>query len=409
MIDLGLSRVIRLLTALGNPQLTWKAVHVAGTNGKGSVCAYISSCITQAKISNGRFTSPHLVDRFDCISINGKPVVENLFLEVEKKVSEVNLENNIQATDFELLTAIAFEIFHRQKVDLAVIEVGLGGRLDATNVLPPSQTLCSIITKIGLDHQNFLGNTLSEIAREKAGIIKQAVPCILDATNEPEVIREVEKIVSQNNSKLILAHPLTNKTTGPFQVDPSTSPLLGSYQMSNLSCSLQALLEIQKHYPLSDRIVQQGIKETQWPGRLQKVQLSNGFEVLLDGAHNNQAADLLAEYINNSVRPSATSAITFIVAFSQGKDFKGILQRLVKPGDTVIATQFGAVDGMPWVAPCDPQEIAAVAYSFTDPANVHIEQSIQKGLSRAQQTPTTSSTVICGSLYLVADFVRATR
>ena len=151
MIELGLQRIARLVKH--TPQ-TWKAIHVAGTNGKGTICAYLSAMLFASGVRCGRFTWPHLIDRWDCITINEKTVNESVFLEAEKLVMKRNTDENIGASEFEILTATAFEIFHREKIEMGVIEVGLGGRLDATNVMPSSQKAVTVISKMGLDHQS---------------------------------------------------------------------------------------------------------------------------------------------------------------------------------------------------------------------------------------------------------------
>ncbi|KAM0715278.1 hypothetical protein Q7P37_008776 [Cladosporium fusiforme] len=220
MIELGLQRISRLLS---QTHLPWRAIHVAGTNGKGSICVYISAMLEAYNnssfrktpaIRHGRFTSPHLIDRWDCISINQKPVSSALFHEIEKKVLLRNATEDINASEFELLAATAFEIFTHENVDIGVIEVGMGGRLDATNILgqdvfeadgsPASiiraKPLVTAIAKIGLDHQSFLGNTLQAIAAEKAGILKPSVPLVYDASNPAEVIETFHSLASQINA-----------------------------------------------------------------------------------------------------------------------------------------------------------------------------------------------------------------
>ena len=199
MIELGLGRISRLLKDI---PIAWRAIHVAGTNGKGSVCSYASAMLNAGSIKCGRFTSPHLIDRWDCITINDRVVDQRLFCQVEDVVKSRDQKNGIKASEFELLTATAFEIFNHEKVEVGVVEVGLGGRNDATNVL--QDPLVTVITKIGKDHQSFLGNSLEEIAYQKAGIMKQNVACLVDGSNEGSVID-----VLKQNAKESQAAPLT--------------------------------------------------------------------------------------------------------------------------------------------------------------------------------------------------------
>lgn len=399
MIDLGLGRIARLLKLIDNPHLAgWKAVHVAGTNGKGSVCAYVSSCLHRANIVTGRFTSPHLVNKWDCITVNEKPISEDLFRQSEMMVSQANKSHNVGATEFELLTATAFDIFRKQKVEVAVVEVGLGGRLDSTNVLTPEHTLVTVITKVGLDHQNLLGSTLGQIGREKAGIIKHQVACVVDATNDKEVLDSVLEISQEQGSRLIFAEP----DTLPFNVPSNATPLLGAYQLCNLSCALHALTTVSNTYPqLTDAAVLDGIRNTSWPGRLQWLELEGGEKrVLLDGAHNKQASELLKQYIDSSVRKTDDQSVTYVLAFSQGKDYADVLRTLLRPQDKVIVTSFGDVDGMPWVKPCPTAEVADAAESFTNSPVVQ-EQDPIKALHAAPD-----NSIICGSLYLVGHVLR---
>jgi folylpolyglutamate synthase/dihydrofolate synthase len=400
MINLGLKRIVKLLDSIGNPQLAgWSAVHVAGTNGKGSVCAYISSVINEANIPNARFNSPHLVDYWDCIQINGKPIDRSAFVEIEKRVVSANRDHNIGATSFEILTAIAYESFKRSNVEIAVVETGMGGRLDSTNVLNPDHVLATVITKIGLDHEGFLGGSLEEIASHKAGIIKSRVPCIVDGTNSQSVLDIVRKEANQKNSLLVMAG---ESSYFPLGLSPPHSPLLGSYQASNLACAWNALHFVQRKYPqkMTEKVIEKGIQNTQWPGRLQWAKIGK-VPVLLDGAHNPQSATLLNDFVTENIRTNQTN-ILYIIAFTKGKDFSQIIDILVRPGDRVVCTQFGPVDGMPWIEPEDSHRIAE--HVKLRGGTVTIAADPAEAVNYAEH-----NTVICGSLYLVGDVLRNLR
>lgn len=428
-IDLGLRRVVRLLGLLGDPhKASWYALHVAGTNGKGSVCAYLSSVFCAARIPNGRFTSPHLLDRWDAITINGAAVPESVFKRVEKTVRDADKSHGVGATEFELLTVTAYEIFRREKVRVAVIEVGLGGRLDATNVLVPCEdtsaqdygVIATVITKIGLDHQSFLGFTLGQIAKEKAGIIKPFVPCIVDGSNDKEVMDVVRKVAEENGSFLKESVPIPVKDSSFIEtsnfgvIDTKISPLKGLYQASNLGCAANTLSRIAHTFPeLTREQVLLGIKETKWPGRLQSLEVKldvpiNGQEavpVLLDGAHNNQAAERLAEYIDTTIRTKERPNVHFIVAFTKGKDFSGILKRVLHSGDSVVATEFGGVDGMPWISSHTSEETAAVSEKVLG-APVSTAPNVQAAVTQTVQRKPSNPIVIFGSLYLASEVLR---
>ncbi|KIX94466.1 uncharacterized protein Z520_09852 [Fonsecaea multimorphosa CBS 102226] len=194
MINLGLKRITQLLNPLFSayPTLPWKAVHIAGTNGKGSVAALVTTFLGHLGYRVGRFTSPHLIDRWDCITLNKRVVERDLYLQVEQHFRDRSARENIDASEFEILTATAFQIFTDAKVDVAVIECGLGGRLDATNVLRPEDVVASVLTKVGLDHTDFLGDSLEAVTREKVGIFKPGVPVVLDQSNLRNVLDVAE-------------------------------------------------------------------------------------------------------------------------------------------------------------------------------------------------------------------------
>lgn len=447
-IDLGLRRVTALLGLLGNPHKTWYSIHVAGTNGKGSVCAYLTSVLKSANIRSGRFTSPHLVNRWDSITIDGVSISEAEFNKAESKVRAADTEHGIQATEFELLTAVAFEIFAKQKVTIAVVEVGLGGRLDSTNVLEPPQVhlshsvseefesdsksqkcgvLATIITKIGLDHQSFLGDTLEKIAYQKAGIIKPGVPCVVDASNEPETLSAVEKIANEVGAPLTKAAPILDSLSNTHIIETSSwgpintnlTPLLGNYQKANLSCSLNALEILRQWFPnqLKDKsVIENGIRETEWSGRLQWLNIPSvgaapPVKILLDGAHNPQAAEELAQFLDENVRTSAQSGqVNFVIAFTKGKDYGEIINRVIRPGDNVVTTQFGDVDGMPWIRSFSAEDTSNMVKNTIENVNVKavssadLDNSQLEAINQCRAT-SDSPIVVFGSLYLAGKII----
>lgn len=427
-IDLGLARVANLLSKLGNPHLKSNFIHISGTNGKGSVCAYLTSLLIEntKDFKIGKFTSPHLLDRNDSVTLNNIPVPFTKFSKVENDVLNVNKEYNIGATEFEILTATAFQIFHLEKVDLAVLEVGLGGRLDATNVVEPALVnqdkkiiqngvLVTGVTKIGMDHENILGSTLKEIAREKAGIIKHEIPNVIDGTNDDEVLQVIKQKAQEQWSE---NHPVIsnfNKITTSFgTVNREESPLKGSYQLQNLSVSLKILDLIfpflKVTYPekvnFSLQNITKGIQKVEWPGRLQSLNLKyspneSEIPVLLDGAHNGQAAKELGKYLHAKHNHDP---ITFILAVTKGKDLEPLLKELIRKQDTVIVTKFGSVDQMPWVKANDPHELKQEILKYTK--NVQVEEVIPEAFKLVNKD---DPVVVCGSLYLVGEVLRLHR
>ncbi|KAL2196351.1 Mur ligase [Corynascus similis CBS 632.67] len=394
MIDLGLARVGRLVQH--TPQ-TWKAIHVAGTNGKGSICAYLSAMLTASGLSHARFTSPHLIDRWDCIAVDGKPVPEIVFREAEEAVKQRDRDGRIGATEFELLTATAFEIFHRQKVEYGVVEVGLGGKLDATNVL--KQKAVTVIAKIGLDHQSFLGNTIEEITLQKAGIMRPGVPCVVDASNQASVLRVIEEHAQAVGAEL---HYASTRGTADAVAGEKFEP----HQIQNLACAHTAFRLACPDHDQSLAYFLPAIKHMQWPGRLQTINISKitgrQQEVLLDGAHNPQSAEVLAQYVEKHLR-RGDRPVSWVLAATQGKDMDGIFSLLLKPGDLVTAVRFGPVEGMPWVKPADPAQLLqlAVRHGAEETTIYDAGDDVKGALIRASEAAKDAPLVISGSLYLV--------
>ncbi|KAI0394296.1 FolC bifunctional protein [Xylariaceae sp. FL0594] len=394
MIELGLARIAALLKS--TPQ-SWKAIHVAGTNGKGSICAYLHAMLRANQVSCGRFTSPHLVDRWDCITINDSAVPEHQFRHFEELVKKRNKDERLEASEFELLTATAFEIFQATNVDVGIIEVGLGGRLDATNDL--KHKAVTVISKIGLDHQSFLGNTLEEIALQKAGIARSGVPLVVDASNPLSVLDVIRSHAESVGASVQLADLRSTSLRHEFpdQLEP--------HQKQNLLCAYEAFrLACPQNAMSSSELLQAGASVL-WPGRLQSISIEKltgrTQSALLDGAHNPQSASVLADFVNKRLRGDAKS-VTWVLAASAGKDLSTILKSLLRDGDNVVAVEFGPVDGMPWVKPMSSSTIleAAANNGTLIAAQRDAQGDISKGLEWASQASDGGPMVIAGSLYL---------
>lgn len=428
-INLALSRITRLLLVLGNPHISYKSIHIAGTNGKGSTVAYISSILSQANICNGRFTSPHLLYYNDCISINNETYPVSKFLEVSDLVKKQDKDHDIGCTEFELLTVTAFKIFELERVDVAVIEVGLGGRLDATNVLLPKKTgpnggggvVACGITKIGIDHEKFLGSTVGKIAAEKAGIIKPEVPCVVDRTNEPEALEAIKDKAKECGSSLYLVDGKSKSSTidssttvdlfsfHDIQAIRSKSPLKGKYQLQNLSVSIKLieLLIMTNLIPkISRETVEEGVAKVVWPGRLQTVTFED-LSLLIDGAHNESAAKELAEFLRTFRKGEG---LIFIVALSKGKNIGNLLKYITKPMDSLIATKFSPPEGMPWVSSYPVEQIQTAAKEYVDDiipsSNDHSIEEILQKVKDLKRRGDPRNIVVCGSLYLCSDVLR---
>lgn len=440
-IDLGLSRVTKLLRHLGNPHInTYKSIHIAGTNGKGSTVAYLSSILTQAKVRNGRFTSPHMVYYNDSICINNEVYPLAKFKSISDYVQKENTSLRLGCTEFELLTVTAFKIFEVERVELAIIEVGLGGRLDATNVLEPfiadsttdhkGGVIATGITKIGIDHEALLGDTLAAIAYEKAGIMKKSVPCIVDRQNDQEALDVLKKVAKDTMSDLYMVDGISEAETYPTDKlccsdDVKSlvkySPLKGDYQLQNLSIALKILnvIKLQNHSSLNSEngeskltedTIKLGIEKTLWPGRLQSINIpKTGLRLLLDGAHNESAAIELAKYLEQ-IRNDGNGLI-FVIALTKGKSIDNLLKHIIHKNDTIIPTIFSIPDQMPWISSYSCEDVQKVAENYVeDVRNINASgQSIEKVLDYVNELKLSGdnrNVVVCGSLYLCADILR---
>ncbi|KAL8874349.1 MAG: hypothetical protein Q9174_000300 [Haloplaca sp. 1 TL-2023] len=410
MIQPGLSRISRLLQ---HTPITWRAVHIAGTNGKGSVCAYISAMLRAAGLRTGRFTSPHLIDRWDCITINDSIVEESKFSRAEEAVKTRDLQSGIQASEFELLTATAFEIFHQENINVGVVEVGVGGREDATNII--KNPLVTVITKIGKDHQSLLGDTIEEIARHKAGIIKSGVPCVVDATNSPEVIEVLETIARDVDAGTLIRIPYRRREENAILESFLQGRDLEAHQRTNFSLAYwaaeQAIRQAKPSVQVSSLLPR--MNSVTWPGRLQTIDIEGltgrKGRIILDGAHNAQSAEVLGLFVNQRTR-IADQPVTWVIAVSAGKNLQELLINLLHPVDNVVAVAFGPVDGMPWVSPVEPGTVLDEARSLgvlnsLQDAGHDVNNALRQAVRIADGGPL----VVCGSLYLVSDVLRLLR
>lgn len=311
-----LENISVLAEALGHPEKKYRSVHIAGTNGKGSTAAFTESILRTAGIKTGLYTSPHLERINERIRVNGEEISDADFAEsftkIQASIEELLAQGKLRAhpTFFEVVTALAFEHFARERVEIAALEVGLGGRLDATNILTPE---VSVITRVDFDHENFLGHSLEEIAREKAGIIKRGVPLVM-AEQRPEArevilnratglsasVCETEKEFHAEHAPIvegcIRAEVVEVKSGAKFRVAPR---LRGRFQLANAINAIAVARTLDKRGErISTAAIEQGIAKAVWPGRIEKLQ--SGPDVYLDGAHNPSAARELANFLQEN-------------------------------------------------------------------------------------------------------------
>ncbi|MDL5057294.1 bifunctional folylpolyglutamate synthase/dihydrofolate synthase [Geitlerinema calcuttense] len=402
-VKLGLERVRQLLTDLGNPQQQVPIVHVAGTNGKGSVCAYLSSVLTAAGYRTGRYTSPHLIDWTERICINGIPISTADFKALLWHVRETVEAKDYSPTLFEVVTAAAWLYFAQQQVDIAVIEVGLGGRLDATNVC--EKPLVSIITSISREHWQILGPTLADIAREKAGILKPECSAVVGVL-PPEAQAVVAARIQELNCPAIFVPPALDLGSGQAQFMPPpgltemTYPvsLLGEMQLQNSALAIATLQLLQQQgWHIPDTTIQQGMAQTQWAGRLQWYSWQNT-RILIDGAHNPAAAQVLRQYIETL--GYAETQITWVMGMLSTKDHRDIFQALLKPGNQLNLVPVPNHDC------AEPQQLAKLAQEVTSElALCQVHPDVETALTAAVADPQ-HLVILCGSLYLIGDFLK---
>jgi dihydrofolate synthase/folylpolyglutamate synthase len=304
-VKLGLDNVRRLLAALGEPQSELRFIHVAGTNGKGSVCAMIDSICRSAGMKTGLFTSPHLVRFNERIQINGLPIDDADVVAGIYQIREL-IEEERHPTFFEITTALAFHYFRVKGVDLVVLETGLGGRLDATNVVRP---LVSVVTAIDMDHQKWLGDTLTDIASEKAGIIKPNVP-IVSGPQFAEVQTVLQKVASERSAPISFVE---------FPTEGFFIGLAGAHQRTNAALALLAIRKAGIH--VSPQAIKEGLANVYWPGRFQRI----NERIVLDGAHNPAATKCVVETWRQCVGPERASIIFGGLC---DKDLQGMILKL---------------------------------------------------------------------------------
>ncbi len=403
-VELGLGRIQRLLKALGNPQDRVPLVHVAGTNGKGSVCAYLSAVLTAAGYRVGRYTSPHLVSWRERITVNEKSIeTDMLMARLEQVIAAIDPAQP-SPTQFEVFTAAAWLHFAETQVDLAVMEVGLGGRLDATNVV--DAPLVSIIVSLSREHWQRLGPTLADIAREKAGVLKPRRPAIIGPL-PPEAKAVVQARLEELGCPAVWPAPAVPLGDGQAHSGDVTYPLalLGDHQLVNSAVAIAALQTLRHQgWNISERAIAQGMAQVRWPGRLQWVRWGHapqGYPLLIDGAHNPAAARVLRQYVDRwwADQLGTPQSTTWLMGMLATKDHSDIFAELLRPGDALHLVP------VPGHETAVPVELAAIARSVCpDLAQCKTHDSLGKGLGAIAAVPS-QLRVLCGSLYLIGHFL----
>jgi dihydrofolate synthase/folylpolyglutamate synthase len=400
-IKLGLENIRCLMAALGNPHEGFRSVHIAGTNGKGSTASTIATVLQAAGYRTGLYTSPHLIDFTERIRVNGEPIGPERVARLTERVRTAAAE--IPVTFFEFTTAMAFLHFAESPVDLVVAEVGLGGRFDATNVLTP---MVSVITNIDFDHQAFLGNTLEQIAFEKAGIVKPGVP-VVTAANRPEAMEVIRSVCREQGAPMYrVGAEIRADGPSPQQfhyqgIRQSYSDLnfalLGKHQLMNAACALATLELLELHgLSVGEASIRRGLSTVRWEGRMEIIRPSHsGAAVLLDGAHNPAGARVLRAYLEET-RPARTGRLILVLGILGDKDIDGILAELVPLADEVVVTRPDYDRAEPAANLKQRLDCFSVRSSVREP----VEDAI-----RFAQSVATADDLICvtGSLYTIGE------
>ena len=398
---LGLDNIKKLLDLMGNPQDMCQYVHIAGTNGKGSTAAYINSIMIQSGIKVGLFTSPYLERFEERIRINNICISPGQLAEitcyVRQRAERMLTEGHNQPTAFEIVTAIAFEYFHRNKCDLVVLEVGLGGRLDATNVIKPP--LVSVITPISFDHIKILGGTLAAIAYEKSGIIKKGSKVVIhpQPTQAENVIRnicikkDVELVKTRIDSVKVHTYDI-NKTEFRFLDYGLQTSIIGKHQVFNAAVAITAVHVLaQKGFRVNEKDIIEGTARAKWPGRMEVIRKSPLF--LIDGAHNDAGTKVLAESIGIYFKKSK---VIFIFGVMKDKDYISMIRHVSPYAEAFVAVTPPVKRALP------AKKLGIILKDYCKRVLVSdtIEEAIRTSFSMSGQ-----HSIICafGSLYFIGE------
>ena len=408
-IKFGLENMVAIIGRLGHPERAFQSIHIAGTNGKGSVTAMIDAGLRAAGHRSARYTSPHLVDLAERFVIDGQPVAADKLLtavaDVQAAIEGLLAEGALQAhpTFFEVTTSVAFELFSRAGVDVAVLEVGLGGRLDATNVITPVATA---ITSIAYDHQQYLGPTLAEIAREKAGIIKPGVPMVVGEV-DPEALTAIAGIARDRGAPLIRAAEGTTVTrrgsntislrTPAHDYGEITMGLSGTHQIGNALVAVRVLeLLDSQGMTVPPDAVASALARPSWPGRLDLRRFADGREILFDAAHNPAGAASLASYL----RELKLEGLPLVFAGMQDKDLEGMLRALLPVVGPLVVTRASNRRS------ADPEQLSVLARRIAPDTVVTVAPSPVDALDAAWRS--SPRIVVAGSIFLLGDVMKLT-
>lgn len=382
----GLENTLRLAAQAGNPHRSLRFIHVAGTNGKGSTCAMLESIYRHGGLRVGLFTSPHLVSFRERIQVNRQPVPE---ADVVRLVAELQpllarFPRDQHPTFFEVITVMALRYFAEQRCELVIWETGLGGRLDATNIVTP---LASVITNIGFDHQQWLGTTLAAIAAEKAGIIKTGVP-VHTAAADAEALAVIHSHAVRLNA---VVHVLSEANLGRCLPEHWIVPLAGAHQRINAALAVAVVKSLGTIIPIPAETTRRGVESVHWPGRLQTLTARSGQKLLLDGAHNTPGCEALARAICDL---SADTRPALVLGMLEDKDSGTMCAQLAPLSQRIGLVRVASA------RTAAPDALAAHCRLANSTAEVKCFDSVRQALLWLEAEPLV---VVTGSLYLVGE------
>ena len=397
----GLERMQQLLERLGNPHRGLRCVHVAGTNGKGSTCALLAGILSAAGYRTGLYTSPHLTDFAERIRVDGQEIPHGAVVRLAERVmaeAEHCRAAGAPLTEFELITAMAFLWFREQACEICVLETGLGGRCDATNVVEAPEA--TVVTSISLDHTKILGDTVEQIAFEKSGILKRGVPCVC-YPDLPRAALGVIRMTAQVQGASLLVAPLKDLTFVDASLHgtrlltetslPLTLPLLGEHQMKNAAVVLACVKELRgRGWQISDEALQQGFASVSFPARMEV--LSESPAVILDGAHNPEGTAALAKAIKRYVTKKRMIGVCGMMADKNVREAVRKLDGVMEKDYTVSPDSPRAMSAADLAAEWEKRRIPA------EPA-ASLEEALRKALAEGAER----GVLVCGSLYLAGE------
>jgi dihydrofolate synthase/folylpolyglutamate synthase len=376
----GLSRTLSLLTSLGNPHSSFSSILIGGTNGKGSTAASVSAILTAAGVPCGLYTSPHLVSITERVRLLDRDVSAPALDSALSLVAAVSAPGDRSPTYFEAMTVAAFELFRRARVAVAVVEVGIGGRLDATNVLEPE---VSVVTNVAADHLDVLGPTLADVAREKAGIFRRGQPALVGAEGTEEAPRAVLHEEARRIGARLVEIPPAPHWEG-------LSPLAGAHQLGNVALAVAAARAVA---PLDDAAIARGLGATRWRGRLERIETPGRRPLLVDGAHNPPGALALAAHLDAS---GLSGAVDLLFGGMADKDLPAVLAPLAARARRVVL-----------VAPDSPRaESPERLKERAHCPDAEAAPSVVEGLSRLEAEGGSAPILVAGSLYLAGEVLR---